>query len=347
MNTLLEVDNLRVRIPTEHGELFPVDGISLKLDAGEVHGIVGESGCGKSVSALAIGGLARLVGMEVSGSIIFDGGVDLVTAPKAVLRRLLGNDIAIVFQDYANALNPVLRVGPQLVEQIRAHEKVSRRAARSRVIDLLKTVRIPDPAARFDCYPHQLSGGMKQRTLLAAALSCRPRLIVCDEITTALDVTTEAGIIEDLQALLQKTGTALIFITHDLGLLARLANGTRVRIAVMYAGKYAEIGDIEDIFSDPLHPYTLGLLSAIPRIDRPMPRRMVSLDGHPPSLEAPPSGCRFRPRCPHAGSECCQEPPMRPDAKRVPYHVSRCWLPHALWRRRRSEHAINRAEEVN
>jgi len=316
---LLAVDDLRVGFRTEDGLVQAVDGVSFHVDAGELLAIVGESGCGKSVTGMTLLGLTRSPNARFDGHARFDG-TDLVAASDEQLRRIRGAEIAMVFQDPMTALNPVQRIGKQLAEQIRAHEDIDADTATERARALLERVGIPRPAERLRAFPHELSGGMRQRVMIAMALSCDPRLLIADEPTTALDVTIQAQILEEVRQLREDTNAGVILITHDLGVVADVAD----RIAVMYAGQIVEEGTLDEIFYDPQHPYTWGLLGSIARVDRPRPARLPAIAGTPPSLAAPPRGCRFRPRCPHAFGRCAELPPL--EARVGGEHLDRCWL---------------------
>ncbi|HEX4806212.1 MAG TPA: ABC transporter ATP-binding protein [Conexibacter sp.] len=317
---LLTVEDLRVAFRTEEGVVQAVDGVSFHVDAGEVLAIVGESGCGKSVTGMTLMGLTRSPNARFGGRATFDGR-DLLAAGDDELRRVRGAQIAMVFQDPMTALNPVQRIGPQLAEQIRAHADLDRGEALERARALLERVGIPRASDRLRAYPHELSGGMRQRTMIAMALSCDPRLLIADEPTTALDVTIQAQILEEVRRLRAETGAGVILITHDLGVVADVAD----RVAVMYAGQIVEEGTLDEIFYDPRHPYTWGLLGSIARVDRPRPERLPAIAGTPPSLAAPPRGCRFRPRCPHRFERCLELPALEARAG-DPHHLDRCWL---------------------
>jgi peptide/nickel transport system ATP-binding protein len=318
---LLEVEDLRVGFRTEEALVQAVDGVSFHLDAGEVLAIVGESGSGKSVTGMTLLGLTRGPNARFGGRATFDG-CELVGASDAQLRRIRGAEIAMVFQDPMTALNPVQRIGPQLVEQIRAHQPLDRDAAMEQARALLERVGIPRPRERLRAFPHELSGGMRQRAMIAMALSCGPRVLIADEPTTALDVTIQAQILQEVRRLREETGAAVILITHDLGVVADLAD----RVAVMYAGQIVEEGTLDELFYDPQHPYTWGLLGSIARVDRPRPPRLPAIAGAPPSLAALPQGCRFRPRCPHAFAQCAQLPALEARLADAPGHRDRCWL---------------------
>jgi peptide/nickel transport system ATP-binding protein/oligopeptide transport system ATP-binding protein len=325
---LLEVQDLRVAFTTESGVVAAVDGVSLAVDEGEVLAVVGESGSGKSVTAMTIMGLTRSSNTRVGGSVRLLG-TELLTASSEQLRRLRGDQVAMVFQDPMTALNPVQRVGDQIAEQVRAHDsRAGRREALERAAGLMARVGIPLPRERMRSYPHEFSGGMRQRVMIAMALSCSPRLLIADEPTTALDVTIQAQIIELLQRLREQTGMGIILVTHDLGMVADIAD----RVAVMYAGRIVEQGTLDQIFYDPQHPYTWGLLGSIARVDHERPRRLPTIPGAPPSPLRPPRGCRFRGRCPHAFDRCASEPPLE---ERVAGHPDRCWLEPDDKRRRR------------
>jgi oligopeptide/dipeptide ABC transporter ATP-binding protein len=326
---LLEVEDLRVGFRTEDGLVQAVDGVSFHVDAGEVLAIVGESGCGKSVTGMTLIGLTRGPNARFDGHATFRGH-DLVGATDDELRHIRGATIAMVFQDPMTGLNPVQRIGPQIVEQIRAHEDVSKQAALERARELLERAGIPRPAERLRAFPHELSGGMRQRVMIAMALTCGPDLLIADEPTTALDVTIQAQILEEVRRLRAETGAGVILITHDLGVVADVAD----RIAVMYAGQIVEQGTLDELFYDPQHPYTWGLLGSIARVDRPRPARLPAIAGTPPSLADPPHGCRFRPRCPHAFAQCMELPPLEARVGQ-PEHVDRCWLPVAEKREKR------------
>jgi len=316
---LLTVEDLRVAFRTEDGLVQAVDGVSFHVDAGEVLAIVGESGCGKSVTGMTLLGLTRSPNARFDGRASF-GGKDLVAATDDELRVIRGAEIAMVFQDPMTALNPVQRIGKQLAEQILAHEQMDKDAATERARGLLERVGIPRPAERLRAFPHELSGGMRQRVMIAMALSCDPRLLIADEPTTALDVTIQAQILEEVRQLREETSAGVILITHDLGVVADVAD----RVAVMYAGQIVEQGTLDEIFYDPQHPYTWGLLGSIARVDRPRPARLPAIAGTPPSLASPPRGCRFRPRCPHAFARCGELPPL--EARAGDEHLDRCWL---------------------
>jgi peptide/nickel transport system ATP-binding protein len=290
----MSVEDLRVSFRTMDGVVHAVDGISYAVEAGKTLGIVGESGSGKTVSSLTALGLTRGKNTTIKGRITFDGQ-DMVTLPDDKLRSVRGNDMAMIFQDPLSALHPFYKVGTQLVEAMRAHRNISKSAARTRAAELLDLVGIPDPKRRVDQYPHEFSGGMRQRAMIAMALSNEPKLLIADEPTTALDVTVQAQILSLLQDLQQRLGTAIIIITHDLGVVAEIADD----ICVMYAGRIVERGSTEDIFNAPQHPYTWGLLRSIPRLDNPRGEELVPISGRPPSLINRPSGCHFHPRCPY------------------------------------------------
>jgi oligopeptide/dipeptide ABC transporter ATP-binding protein len=312
--SLLSVSGLRVSFATEEGVVQAVDGVSFDIAPGEVVAIVGESGSGKSVTAMTLLGLTRSPNARFEGSASFDG-TELLTASEHELQGIRGNGIAMVFQDPMSSLDPVYRVGDQIVEQIRAHEPdLGRGAAYERAVELLGRVGIPRPAERARSFPHEFSGGMRQRVMIAMALSCSPELLIADEPTTALDVTIQAQILRELKALRAETGAAIIMVTHDLGVVADIAD----RVLVMYAGRVVEQGTLDEVFYDPRHPYTWGLLGSIARLDRDRSRRLPAIPGAPPSLLAPPAGCHFRPRCPHAFAKCAEVPPL--DER------DRCWL---------------------
>jgi peptide/nickel transport system ATP-binding protein len=291
---LLEVKDLSVHFVTEDGVVRAVDGVSHTIHAGEALGIVGESGSGKSVTMLTVMGLTRAPNARIGGEILYEGE-DLLTVSKDRLRHVRGDDIAMIFQDPLSSLHPFYRVGRQLVEAIRAHRDTSKGAARDRAIDLLDLVGIPEPHQRVDAYPHEFSGGMRQRAMIAMALANEPKLLIADEPTTALDVTVQAQILDLIARLRRELGMAVVLITHDLGVVAEVAD----HITVMYAGQVVESGDKEQIFSAPQHPYTWGLLRSIPRLDRDRGEPLVPIAGRPPSLITPPNGCRFHPRCPY------------------------------------------------
>jgi oligopeptide/dipeptide ABC transporter ATP-binding protein len=319
---LLEVSDLKVSFATEDGVVRAVDGVSLSVRAGEVVAIVGESGSGKSVTALTLMGLTRGANARLSGTAMF-GSQDLVTASEAELQRIRGGDIAMVFQDPMSSLDPVYRIGAQIVEQIRAHDPdISKAAARERAVELMERVGVPHARTRVRSYPHEFSGGMRQRVMIAMALSCSPKLLIADEPTTALDVTIQAQILEELRQLRVETGAGIILVTHDLGVVADIAD----RVVVMYAGRVVEQGTLEEIFYDPQHPYTWGLLGSIMRVDDDRSKRLPAIPGTPPSLLRPPQGCHFRPRCPHAFEKCRQVPPLAPGLAAAPEHLDRCWL---------------------
>jgi oligopeptide/dipeptide ABC transporter ATP-binding protein len=317
---LLEVRDLKVRFTTEDGIVRAVDGVDFELDRGQVLGIVGESGSGKSVTAMTMLGLTRAHNTIFDGEVVYKGQ-NLLVMPERRLRDVRGNEIAMIFQDPMTSLNPVYRVGDQIVEAILTHEDVGKRTARQRAVQLLRQVGIPNANQRVDDYPHQFSGGMRQRAMIAMALSCNPDILIADEPTTALDVTIQAQIIELIDQLKDDFNSAVILITHDLGVVADVAD----EILVMYAGRVVERGPKRSIFYDAQHPYTLGLLGSIPRLDRPKGGRLASIKGMPPSLINLPKGCKFRPRCPHAFDKCIEEPDLRNRVEERG-HLDRCWL---------------------
>jgi peptide/nickel transport system ATP-binding protein len=315
---LLEVENLHVHFVTTRGVVRAVEGISYKVRPGEVVALVGESGCGKSVSSLAIMRLlARPAGRVVAGRILFQG-VNLLDLGEDEMREIRGRDIAMIFQEPMTSLNPVLTIGFQIMEPLMIHLAMTVEAARARAAELLRMVGIPDTERRLDQYPHQFSGGMRQRVMIAIALSCNPRLIIADEPTTALDVTIQAQILKLMKDLSRDLGIALVVITHNLGIVARYAN----RVNVMYAARLAEQGTAADVFAKPLHPYTAGLLRSVPRLDRPRGLKLETIDGLPPNLLDPPLGCRFAPRCPAKQDACVAAPPPLIEAE--PHHYSAC-----------------------
>jgi oligopeptide/dipeptide ABC transporter ATP-binding protein len=319
--TLLQVSDLHVDFETEDGPLKAVDGVSFEVDAGETLGIVGESGCGKSVTNLTILGLTRAQNTTVSGSAMFEGE-DLIAADTEHLRRVRGNEIAMIFQDPLSSLHPFYKVGAQLVEAITVHQDVPTGQARGRAIELLGLVGVPAPERRIDDYPHEFSGGMRQRAMIAMALANEPKLLIADEPTTALDVSIQAQILQLLERLQDELGMAMIIVTHDLGVIAETAG----RVLVMYAGRIVEQGTLDEIFYDPQHPYTWGLLGSLTRLDQPRPERLPQIHGLPPSLLSPPQGCHFRPRCPHAHKQCEKVPPLESRLPEAPAHLDRCWL---------------------
>ena len=316
---LLDVRGLSTQFTTEDGLIRAVDDVSFYIDEGETLGLVGESGCGKSVTALSI---MRLVpqpaGRIVGGQVLFDGK-DLLTLPDSEMRRVRGNNIGMIFQEPMTSLNPVLTIGRQITETLETHFGMGKSAASNRAAELLDMVGIPDPEERLMDYPHQLSGGQRQRVMIAIALSCSPKLVIADEATTALDVTIQAQILELLKELSERLGTALLMITHNLGVVARYAD----RVSVMYAGKIRETGRALDIYGTPRHPYTVGLLRSVPRLDQPTSRRLVSIEGEIPDMVRLPSGCAFRPRCRWAVDRCASDDP--PMLEAGPGQHSACW----------------------
>ena len=319
MPKILELKDLRTHFFTQDGVVKAVDGVSFEMDEGEIIGIVGESGCGKSVTALSIMRLvANPPGRIVGGEVNFQGD-DLLKLDESEMRKIRGNNIAMVFQEPMTSLNPVLTVGRQLTETIELHQGLSKSQANARAVELLAMVGIPDAPRRLKDYPHQFSGGMRQRVMIAMALSCNPKLIIADEPTTALDVTIQAQILELMQDLSSQTGTALIIITHNLGVVARYAK----RVIVMYAGKIIETAKAVDIYGDPRHPYTWGLLNSVPRLDEARSERLEAIEGLPPNLGNLPDGCAFRSRCRFAIERCATDVPALDEV--TPGHAAACW----------------------
>jgi len=320
VTVLLEVRDLKTHFFTREGVVHAVDGISYSLDKGKTLGIVGESGCGKSVSALS---LMRLVpdppGKIVDGSIMFEGK-DIVTMPGSAVRSLRGNDISMIFQDPMTSLNPVLKIRTQLTEGIRLHMGLDRKEARDRAVELLNAVGIPDATERINDYPHQFSGGMRQRVMIAMALACDPKLLIADEPTTALDVTIQAQILDLLGQVQQKLGMSILLITHDLGVVA----GVSDQVVVMYAGKIVEQADTDELFLNPQHPYTEALLGSIPRLNEERAEQLANIPGLPPDLVDRPSGCSFHPRCTYATEKCRLEVPPLVSLEAVA-HLYACW----------------------
>lgn len=295
---LLSVEDLNVEIATRRGTVQAIDGVSFDVAEGETLGLVGESGCGKSMTLRAILGLLPRGGRVTRGRILFQG-TDLLALDKDQLRDIRGRSISIIFQEPMTALNPVMPVGEQIAEGPLAHLRFTKRAAKVQALELMRLVGIPDPSRRFDAYPHELSGGLRQRVMIAIALSCEPQLILCDEPTTALDVTIQDQILKLLLQLRDSTGIGLIFVTHDLAVISQVCS----RIAVMYAAQIVETGSVKAVFAEPCHPYTLGLLRAVPDFDK-VKDMLDSIPGIPPDLVDPPTGCRFRPRCSFAQEDC-------------------------------------------
>jgi len=316
---LLEVRNLKVSFRTEDGTVKAVDDVSLEVAEGETLGIVGESGSGKSVTMMSVMRLINDPNMRVEGEVIYKGR-DLMELPQDQIREIRGPGIAMIFQDPMTSLNPVYRVGWQIAEQIRAHEKISAKAAHGRAVELLRAVGIPHAQERVDDYPHQFSGGMRQRVMIAMALSCNPDLLIADEPTTALDVTIQAQILELIKKLRDDFGTAVVLITHDMGVVAGIAD----RVAVMYAGRIVEQGSLRSVFYDAEHPYTWGLLGSIARLDRPRPPRLTAIKGMPPSLIQLPQGCAFGPRCPYRFDRCTEIPAL--EDRLGNGHLDACFL---------------------
>ena len=318
---LLRVEDLEVAFTTEDGVVQAVDGVSFDLMPGEVLAIVGESGSGKSVTAMTLMGLTRSPNAKFAGTAYYQDK-ELIGASEDELRKVRGAEIAMVFQDPMTSLNPVLKIGDQIMEQIQEHEALPDGPARERAIELLERVGIPRARERIDSFPFEFSGGMRQRVMIALALSCDPSVLIADEPTTALDVTIQAQILQRIRELREETGAAVILVTHDLGVVADIAD----RIAVMYAGRIIEEGTLDQIFYDPQHPYTWGLLGSITRVDRPRPERLPAIKGLPPSLANRPEGCHFRPRCPREFAKCIEVPPLESRVNGQPNHRDRCWL---------------------
>jgi oligopeptide transport system ATP-binding protein len=302
---LLDVDDLRVQFETQRGTIHAVNGISFHVDAGETLGIVGESGCGKSVTSLALMGILPGTGRIAGGTAMF-GGRDLLAMTDKELRSVRGKEIAMIFQDPMTSLNPVLTVELQITEVLRAHLGIGRAEARSRAWELLDAVGIPSARARANDYPHQFSGGMRQRAMIAIALACNPKLLIADEPTTALDVTIQAQILDLLRTLVAESDTALILITHDLGVVAGMCE----RVHVMYGGTFVERGDAVTLFETPRHPYTLGLLQSVPRLDVARGQRLQPIEGQPRNMLSEPPTCPFAPRCRYATERCLEERPL-------------------------------------
>lgn len=315
---LLSVRNLKTSFFTHVGEVKAVRGISFDVNEGEVLGIVGESGSGKSVTSLSIMGLLQYPGRVVDGEILLNGE-DILTYSKNQMRRVRGKEIAMIFQDPMTSLNPVYTIGNQIMEMILEHEKMSRREARARAIEMLKLVGIPAAEKRIDSYPHEFSGGMRQRVMIALALSCNPKLLIADEPTTALDVTIQAQILSLIKKLNRQFGMTTMLITHDLGVVATVCD----KVAVMYGGLIMEYGTADEIFYHPRHPYTMGLLGSIPHVDGGEKRRLIPIDGTPPDLINPPKGCPFSTRCKYCMNVCTREqPPYFAEDK----HRTMCWM---------------------
>ena len=319
MGKLLEVTNLKVQFRTREGPVHAVDGVSFHLDDGEALGIVGESGSGKSVTSLSILRLLPTPPAIIKDGEILFNGTDLLELPESEMRKIRGGDIAMIFQDPMTSLNPVLTIERQLMEPLKLHLKLSAQEARNRAKELIEAVGIPDAARRLKAYPHQFSGGMRQRIMIAIAIAANPKLLIADEPTTALDVTVQAQILELIQRLRRDLGTSVILITHDLGVVA----GVTDRIIVMYAGKVAESASTDELFAHPRHPYTLGLLGSVPNLEDIASRELPTIPGSPPDQLHPLEGCPFQPRCPFALPKCKEYPPAMTVG---PGHTSFCWV---------------------
>ncbi len=316
---ILEIKKLQTYFFTDDGVLPSVDGVTYKIERGETLGVVGESGSGKSVTAMSILQLIpQPPGKIVGGEILFEGN-DLTKYGEEKMRKIRGNDISVIFQEPMTSLNPVYTVGNQIVEAITLHQHVAYAEAREMAIDMLRKVGIPAPEKRIDEYPHQMSGGMKQRVMIAMALACKPKLLIADEPTTALDVTIQAQILELLNELQEEMGMSILFITHDLGVVAETCD----HVAVMYAGKIVEYGDVVTIFEEPAHPYSVGLFNSLPNVEAPKTEdKLYVIPGMVPRPQDFPSGCRFRSRCPFATDKCKEEPPLEEIS---PGHTAACW----------------------
>jgi oligopeptide transport system ATP-binding protein len=324
LENLLEVRDLHVNFDTYGGEVKAVRGVSFNVRKGECVAIVGESGCGKSVTAQTLMKLIPMPpGKIVKGSIMFDGK-DIVKLTEREMQRVRGWEIGMIFQDPMTSLNPTMTIGKQIAEGLIKHQGMTKAEARKRALEMLEHVGIPHPEERLDAYPHQFSGGMRQRAMIAIALACNPKLLIADEPTTALDVTIQAQILEVMKKLKKEFGTSIILITHDLGVVAGMAD----RVVVMYAGQVVEQGTVDDIFYRPQHPYTWGLLRSVPRLDETEKRKLASIPGTPPDLFAPPVGCGFAARCEYAMKVCKQYQPEKTELS-AHHHVS-CWLKHPL-----------------
>lgn len=314
---VLKIEGLRTAIATRKEPLYPVDGVSLEIPRGKIVGLVGESGCGKSMMANSIMNLLPKTGYVAEGKILFQGQ-DLIQCTKEQRRQLYGDRITLIFQEPMTSLNPVIKVGKQVAEVVKLHKKVTDEEAKKQVIEMFRSVGIPEPEKRYDNFPHELSGGLRQRVMISAAMICQPDVLIADEPTTALDVTIEAQILHLMRRLQQEEGTSVLLITHDLGVVAETCD----LVYVMYAGKIVEAADVYELFHNPQHPYTLGLLGSLP--SRNSERRLQSIPGTVPMLNEMPAGCRFAPRCPRATQKCAEQlPPMAPCG---PGHYARCWL---------------------
>ncbi len=319
---ILEVKNMKTSFFTHVGEVQSVRGVSFNVEKGQAIGIVGESGSGKSVTSMSIMRLLQYPGTIKEGEVFFKGE-DLVKKSKSEMMAIRGNQIAMIFQDPMTSLNPVYTVGDQIMEAVIRHQGLNKKDAREKAIDMLRMVGIPSPESRIDNYPHEFSGGMRQRAMIAIALSCQPDLLIADEPTTALDVTIQAQILELLKELKDKVNTSIILITHDLGVVADVCS----RIVVMYGGLIMEEGSAEEIFYNPMHPYTMGLLKSIPRLDQGHKQRLVPIPGSPPDLIKPPLGCPFAARCPYTMKICQEHLPEYYES--APGHRAMCWVHHA------------------
>lgn len=323
MNPLLVVQELSVSFDTYAGEVKAINGVSFQVFPGEAIGIVGESGCGKSVTAHSIMQLISIPpGRYTKGKIFFEGA-NLLEKSEEEMAKIRGNDISMIFQDPMTSLNPVLTVGMQIAESLQKHQHMNKQQAFARAVKMLALVGIPKPEERIKNYPHEFSGGMRQRVMIAMALSCNPKVLIADEPTTALDVTIQAQILDLMKDLQKKLNTAIILISHDLGVIATLCS----RVIVMYAGQIAEVGTAQDIFHHPQHPYTWGLLQSVPRMDLPQQQMLIGIDGQPPDLLHPPTGCPFHPRCPYAMVICKSQYPEVTEVNQG--HSVKCWLQHA------------------
>ncbi|MER6947944.1 ABC transporter ATP-binding protein [Nonomuraea sp. NPDC000554] len=322
--SVLEINDLHVEFRLEQGTVKPVNGVSLSVEAGQTLAVVGESGSGKTATALSVLRLHPSPPCVYTGGEILAGGRDLLRLPERELRAIRGNEIAMVFQDPMTSLNPLKTIGAQIAESLRLHRDVSRSEARAKAVEALREVGIPNPAQRAGEYPHQFSGGMRQRAMIAMALACRPKVLIADEPTTALDVTVQAQIMELLAGLQERFGMAIVLITHDLGVVARCAD----RVLVMYGGRPVELASVDALFDDPRMPYTRALLDSMPRSDVPGGAPLDPIPGSPPNLFAPPSGCAFHPRCSRALPECAQRAPAL--VEKAPGHSAACVLEGSL-----------------